>query len=124
MSDLVEIDSLTALVIIDNEIDIMSTIAPGTVEVSGQLAQIAMGSKHHVSGRGDATKEISLEDICCGAWGLSVLLVSKFLNGGANTERADCDERECEAHNALRYRSRTRCMGAQCQKTRARSVFN
>jgi 7,8-dihydropterin-6-yl-methyl-4-(beta-D-ribofuranosyl)aminobenzene 5'-phosphate synthase len=85
MSDLVEIDSLTALVIIDNEIDVMSTIAPDTVEVSGQLPHIAVASRHYVSGRGDATKEISLEDICCGAWGFSVLLVSQFLELAAPT---------------------------------------
>ncbi len=76
MSDLLEIDSLTATVIVDNELDPMSAIAPDTVQVTGLLAHIAMKSKVKIPERGGASKEIKMEDICCGHHGLSILLVS------------------------------------------------
>jgi 7,8-dihydropterin-6-yl-methyl-4-(beta-D-ribofuranosyl)aminobenzene 5'-phosphate synthase len=79
MAELVEIDSLTAMVIVDNEVDPMSTIAPDTVKVSGLLPHIAMRSKVDVPERGGATKEIKMEDVCCGHHGLSILLVSQLI---------------------------------------------
>lgn len=73
--DLVEVDSLEALVIIDNDLDPLSTIASDTVQVSGHLGHLATSSPHKVNDRGDACKELRMEDICCSAHGLSILVV-------------------------------------------------
>ncbi|KAI9371186.1 cytochrome P450 [Aspergillus egyptiacus] len=74
--NLVEVDSLEAQIIIDNDLDPMSTIAPDTVQVSGLMRNLAMGSLHHLNDRGDAHKELQMEDICCSAHGLSVLITA------------------------------------------------
>ena len=79
MINLVEIDSLEATIIIDNEIDALSTTQPNTVVNNGRLPNIAMASKHIVENRGACKKELRMEDICCGAHGLSVLLVRHTL---------------------------------------------
>lgn len=78
MSDygLEEIDSLEALVIIDNELDPLSTVAPDTVQVTGHLGHLASCSPHKLNDRGGACKELRMEDICCSAHGLSILVVS------------------------------------------------
>lgn len=74
--NLTEIDSLEATIIIDNELDPLSTIAPDTVHVSGQMATLAKCSPHKVDDRGPACRELKMEDICCSAHGLSILVVS------------------------------------------------
>ncbi|KAJ5124114.1 uncharacterized protein N7515_007939 [Penicillium bovifimosum] len=74
--NLEEVDSLEAIVIIDNELDPLSPAAPDTVQVVGNLATIAMGSKHTLTDRGVACKELRLEDVCCAAHGLSILLTA------------------------------------------------
>lgn len=71
---LIEVDSLTALVIIDNELDVISPPAPSTVAAEGNLVHIAMRGPH-VHDRGETIKQLNMNQICCGAWGLSVLLV-------------------------------------------------
>ncbi|EAW21782.1 MBL fold metallo-hydrolase [Aspergillus fischeri NRRL 181] len=75
-SNLVEIDSLEALVIIDNELDPLSPAAPDTVHVSGLMGSLATGSPHDLKDRGDAQKELRMEDICCSAHGLSILVTA------------------------------------------------
>ncbi|CRL20745.1 Beta-lactamase-like [Penicillium camemberti] len=74
--NLEEVDSLEAIVIIDNELDPLSPPAPGTVQISGNLGSIAMGSKHTLTDRGEACKELRLEDVCCAAHGLSILVTA------------------------------------------------
>ncbi|KAL4884817.1 cytochrome P450 [Aspergillus karnatakaensis] len=74
--DLVEIDSLEAQILIDNDLDPMSTIAPDTVQVSGLMGHLAMQSPHHLDDRGDAHKELRMADICCSAHGLSILITA------------------------------------------------
>lgn len=73
--NLQEIDSLEATIIIDNELDPMSPAAPDTVQVSGLMGTLALGSPHRLDDRGDATQELRMEDICCSAHGLSILVV-------------------------------------------------
>jgi len=75
MSGLVEIDSLEATVIIDNEIDSLSTTQRNTVTNNGRLPNIALSSPATVENRGGCMKELQMEDICSGAHGLSILLV-------------------------------------------------
>jgi 7,8-dihydropterin-6-yl-methyl-4-(beta-D-ribofuranosyl)aminobenzene 5'-phosphate synthase len=74
MANLVEIDSLEAIVIVDNELDPLSYIAPNTVQIKGGWADIGLSQKKHHHDRGNAV-EIPMESLCCGAHGLSVLLV-------------------------------------------------
>lgn len=71
-----EIDSLEATVIIDNEVDPLSPAQPDTVHVSGLMGNLAKGSTHKLDDRGDACRELRMEDICCAAHGLSILVVS------------------------------------------------
>ena len=73
MSDLTleEVDTLEAVVIIDNELDPMSFPAPDTVQISGLMPSLAT----HEIDRGDAKREIKMNHICCSAHGLSILLV-------------------------------------------------
>jgi 7,8-dihydropterin-6-yl-methyl-4-(beta-D-ribofuranosyl)aminobenzene 5'-phosphate synthase len=77
---LVEIDSLEALVIIDNELDVLSPVDPEKVVAYGNLGHIAMASPHVAHDRGGATKVLGMDRICCASWGLSVLLVSPSLH--------------------------------------------
>jgi 7,8-dihydropterin-6-yl-methyl-4-(beta-D-ribofuranosyl)aminobenzene 5'-phosphate synthase len=75
IQNLVEVDTLEAIVIIDNEIDIMSSVAPNTIINSGRMPNLSLAQPDHVHGRGEATKEMPMEAICCGAHGLSILVV-------------------------------------------------
>ncbi|KAJ5120053.1 hypothetical protein N7448_010722 [Penicillium atrosanguineum] len=74
--DLQEVDSLEAIVIIDNELDPLSMPAPETVQLSGNLATIGMSAGHVPINRGEAYREIRMEDICCSAHGLSILVTA------------------------------------------------
>lgn len=101
--NLVEVDSLEAHVLIDNELDPMSTIAPDTVQVSGLMGHLAMSSPHNLDDRGDAHKELRMEDLCCSAHGLSILLVRIVLatqNAGL-ADPADRNKRRQEAFNSF-----------------------
>ncbi|RAK78565.1 MBL fold metallo-hydrolase [Aspergillus fijiensis CBS 313.89] len=82
--NLVEVDSLEAVLLVDNDLDPMSTIAPDTVQVSGLMRTLATQSPHEISDRGDAHKELQMEDICCAAHGLSIL-VKATKNGKSHT---------------------------------------
>src|SRR5438045_2905080 len=75
MAALTEIDSLEILVIVDNEVDPISTYSNPAVQATGNVMHIGMRSQTLVSDRGDATKEIRMDRICCGAHGLSLMIV-------------------------------------------------
>jgi 7,8-dihydropterin-6-yl-methyl-4-(beta-D-ribofuranosyl)aminobenzene 5'-phosphate synthase len=94
MNQLVETDSLEAVIIIDNEIDIMSTTQPNTVVNAGRMPNLAMAQPNTLEARGGAKKETPMEAICCGAHGLSVLLVRRGLChilNEANNNDPDCN---------------------------------
>ncbi|CZR52678.1 uncharacterized protein PAC_02555 [Phialocephala subalpina] len=86
---LVEVDALDIIVIIDNEIDILSTVPPNTVTNSGRMPNLSLSQPDNVHSRGDAKKEMPMEAICCGAHGLSILVVNS-------------NKRQEETFNALR----------------------
>ncbi|KAJ5885124.1 hypothetical protein N7495_009634 [Penicillium taxi] len=50
--------------------------APDTVQIEGTLGSIAMKSTHTLTDRGGARKELRMEDICCSAHGLSILVTA------------------------------------------------
>lgn len=74
-STLVEIDSLEAIVIIDNELDIMSWSKQDTLKVGGTWMDVGVSQPETVQSRGNVKKELAMEEICCGAHGLSIMLV-------------------------------------------------
>lgn len=77
-SSLAEIDSLEILVIIDNELDPISPVSPDTVQAWGNMGHIAMSTAPRLAPgeRGDAALELRMENICCAAHGLSIMIVS------------------------------------------------
>jgi 7,8-dihydropterin-6-yl-methyl-4-(beta-D-ribofuranosyl)aminobenzene 5'-phosphate synthase len=86
-SSLVEVDSLEALVIIDNELDIMSWVKQDTLKVGGKWEDVGVSQPATLQSRGEAKKEIHMEDVCCGAHGLSIMLVGyllSFMESGLN----------------------------------------
>jgi 7,8-dihydropterin-6-yl-methyl-4-(beta-D-ribofuranosyl)aminobenzene 5'-phosphate synthase len=78
MAPLTELDALEVLVIVDNEVDPMSTYQNPALKVSGQLLEMGMTSPFAAPGRGDSVKELRMESICHGAHGLSLMIVSDF----------------------------------------------
>lgn len=75
---LVEIDSLEIQVIIDNELDPLSQPAPDTVQLAGgtmPLIALSTSPSLQPGERGGAVKEFRMEDICCSAHGLSIMIV-------------------------------------------------
>jgi 7,8-dihydropterin-6-yl-methyl-4-(beta-D-ribofuranosyl)aminobenzene 5'-phosphate synthase len=75
MTGLTEIDSLEILVIVDNEVDPMSTYSNPAIQATGNIVHIGMRSPSEVHDRGDAAKELRMDSICCGAHGLSLMIV-------------------------------------------------
>ena len=77
MSSLVEVDAVEVLVIVDNEVDPISSYQHPDLKVSGQLADVALRAPLPDSSRGAAKFEIRLDNVCCGAHGLSLMIVRK-----------------------------------------------
>lgn len=73
--DLVELDSVEIVVIVDNELDPISPTANEAVGQTGGLATIGMTALPTLTDRGDAKRELRMDGICCGAHGLSLMIV-------------------------------------------------
>lgn len=74
---LTPLDALEVHVLVDNEVDPISSysqISPG-IEVSGRFADLGMTSPFPAKDRGAAKKEMRMERLCCGAHGLSLMIV-------------------------------------------------
>jgi 7,8-dihydropterin-6-yl-methyl-4-(beta-D-ribofuranosyl)aminobenzene 5'-phosphate synthase len=80
MSSLGDIDSLEILVIVDNELDPISTYQHPDLKVGGQLADVALRAPLPEGSRGGSKFEIRLDNVCCGAHGLSLMIV-RILHG-------------------------------------------
>ncbi|OCL13749.1 hypothetical protein AOQ84DRAFT_282485 [Glonium stellatum] len=76
MSRLAEIDSLEVVVIVDNEVDPMSPCMHPSVQASGGMRDISMKSTIHPENRGGANFELRMDNICCGAHGLSLMITA------------------------------------------------
>jgi len=70
-----EVTDIQVLVIVDNELDPISPY-PATLEAFGNLAHVGRASSHMPTDRGENVRELRMEDICCGAHGLSLMIVS------------------------------------------------
>jgi 7,8-dihydropterin-6-yl-methyl-4-(beta-D-ribofuranosyl)aminobenzene 5'-phosphate synthase len=73
-SKLEEIDSLEVLVIVDNELDPISKYVPSVIAV-GNLGHVGMASPHIPTDRGEGVRELRMNQVCCGAHGLSLMVV-------------------------------------------------
>lgn len=74
---LISLDTLSILAIVDNETDPMSP-APPCVKATGRLGDVALGKGRPVGDErgGGVVKEVAMEQLCCGAHGLSLMIVS------------------------------------------------
>lgn len=104
--DLVELDSLEILVIIDNELDPISPSPNPAVQRWGTMKDIAMNSEQLAPGdRGDAEQILLMEDICCGAHGLS-LMITGIKGDQKHTILFDCGPEEAAwERNARRLKA-------------------
>lgn len=74
---LIELDSLEVVIIVDNEVDPMSPYPnPQFSSVSNRFIHFALNSPHIPQNRGEGTKELKMSQLCCGAHGLSLMIVS------------------------------------------------
>jgi len=76
MAPLVELDSLEILVIVDNEVDPISSYSHPDLKVGGQMSDIAFRAPIPEGSRGGSKFEIRLDNICCGAHGLSLMITA------------------------------------------------
>lgn len=74
---LVEVDSLEILVIVDNELDPISSYQHPDLQVGGQMPDIAMRAPLPEGSRGGSRMELRMDNICCGAHGLSLMIVRR-----------------------------------------------
>jgi 7,8-dihydropterin-6-yl-methyl-4-(beta-D-ribofuranosyl)aminobenzene 5'-phosphate synthase len=74
---LIPLDTLDILAIVDNETDPMSP-APPCVTATGRLGEVALGKGRVINEERGAgiVKELAMEQLCCGAHGLSLMIVS------------------------------------------------
>lgn len=73
MASLIELDSLTTQVIIDNELDPISPSPSSLVNQTGGMRTIAINGPTPAD-RAGAVKELRMDHICCSAHGLSLLI--------------------------------------------------
>jgi hypothetical protein len=73
-TDLTEIDSLEVQVIVDNELDPISKYIEPVIAY-GNLAHIGLAGPKISDHRGNDIHEVRMDQICCGAHGLSLLIV-------------------------------------------------
>ncbi|KAL6242240.1 hypothetical protein RBB50_010788 [Rhinocladiella similis] len=76
MAQLAEIDSLEVLVIVDNELDPISSYQVPGLTVGGQLADVALRAPLQHAERGGAGFEIRMDNLCCGSHGLSLMITA------------------------------------------------
>jgi 7,8-dihydropterin-6-yl-methyl-4-(beta-D-ribofuranosyl)aminobenzene 5'-phosphate synthase len=106
MADLVELDSLSILVIVDNELDPISPSPNPNVLDNGKLKDIGLaGPTRAANHPGGAVKEIRMDHICCSAHGLS-LLITGTKDGKEHTILFDTGPEESAfERNAKRLRA-------------------
>lgn len=77
---LVEVDSIEIKVLVDNEVDPITPSNNPAVEYRGLMQGVPLdplpSDGHH---RGGAQAELSMSNICCGAHGLSLMIVRRLL---------------------------------------------
>lgn len=89
---LVEVDSIEIKVIVDNEVDPISPSNNPNVQYAGLLRGPPLDPLPAGDDRGGAKAEMKMENICCAAHGLSLMIVrcnkpSSFLEPGPRSGR-------------------------------------
>ena len=80
---LTEIDSLEVHVIVNDELDPISPSPNPRVAVASRFMGIPLSPLRSDDERGGARMEMRMDNICCAAHGLSLLLVrTRLLSGG------------------------------------------
>lgn len=72
---LVEVDSVEVVVIVDNEVDPMSPYKNTQLAVSNRFIDFALKSPYLPTDRGEGVRELRMHQLCCGAHGLSLMIV-------------------------------------------------
>jgi len=72
---LLEVHSLEIVVIVDNELDPISPSPNASIKVPSQMGTIAMNAPLDPAARGGAVAELRMDNICCSAHGLSLMIV-------------------------------------------------
>jgi 7,8-dihydropterin-6-yl-methyl-4-(beta-D-ribofuranosyl)aminobenzene 5'-phosphate synthase len=68
-----ELDAVEILVLIDNELDPISKLIDGLTAI-GNIAHIGLASPYEGTPPGESVKQLKMEQICCAAHGLSLLI--------------------------------------------------
>jgi len=84
---LVELDSLEVVVIVDNEVDPMTPYKNTQFTASNRFIDLALESPYTPTDRGECTKELRMHQLCCGAHGLSLMIVCGTLLYNSNEQR-------------------------------------
>jgi hypothetical protein len=69
-----ELDAVEILVLVDNELDPISKPIDG-LEAYGSIAHIGLASPYEGKPPGESVKLLKMNELCCGAYGLSLLIV-------------------------------------------------
>lgn len=75
---LTEVDSIEITVVVDNEVDPISPSNNPAVKCIGPFQGLAIAPVPSPESRGGATVELRMDKICCGAHGLSLLIVTSL----------------------------------------------
>lgn len=98
---LAEIDNLEIHVIVNDELDPISPSVNPAVQVASSFMGIPLSPLDHDSDRGGAQMEMRMENICCAAHGISLLLVGHLLFSAGfvylTAMKPDCHQRRQKA---------------------------
>lgn len=72
---LVEVDAIEIKVLVDNEVDPISPSNNPAVQYRGLMQGVPLDPLPSDGDRGGAQAELSMSNICCGAHGLSLMIV-------------------------------------------------
>lgn len=97
IQNLVEVDSLEIHILVNDEIDQISPSPNALVKHTQSFTGVPLSPVADPAARGGARLEMPMRNICCGAHGLSLFLVSRAL--GSN--------RDTKANQALRWPRKT-----------------
>lgn len=86
IQNLVEVDSLEIHVLVNDEIDQISPSPNALVKHTQSFAGVPLSPVADPAARGGAKLEMPMRNICCGAHGLSLFLVSKTLGSNGDTK--------------------------------------
>lgn len=71
-----EVDKIEIQVIITDELDVLSPSPHPEVQAISPMRSSALGPIDEHNGRHGTLAELKMEQICCGAFGLSLMIVS------------------------------------------------